>query len=415
MHLVMMPINEIKPYERNPRNNTHAVAKVAASLKTYGWQQPIVVDTDHIIIVGHTRWLAAQSLKMTEVPVQIAQTLTPEQVRAYRIADNRLGEEAEWNEELLREELSLLREMEVDLSLTGFEEGEVTKLLGLLTDETEEASSDGLWSDAPVVSRRGDVWELDTHRLMCGDATSPEDLERLMAGTRADLVFTDPPYNVDYTGVAGAELARRLQNDHLEKDDYHRFLQAAFSQAARWMKPEASLYVCHASQSQDLVQQALEASGFLIRAQIVWAKNHFVLNRGRYKTQHELIFYAHRRGHVDSWYGDRSQSTLWSIDRPLRCDLHPTMKPLALVQRALENSALPGDRVLDMFGGAGSTLIACEHTHRQAYVMEIDPRYVDTIVRRWQQHTARPAVLSGAGQTFDACLATARRDQDGGD
>ena len=212
MQVTLMPINDIKPYERNPRKNAHAVKKVAVSLKTYGWQQPIVVDAEHTIIVGHTRWLAAQELKMTQVPVHVAQDLTPEQVRSYRIADNRLGEEAEWDMDLLREELNLLREVNADLKLTGFEEFEISRTLGLISEDSDPA--DWLPADAEVISRRGDIWELGLHRLMCGDATT--DIERLMNGASADLVFTDPPYNVDYTGVADSELTRRLQNDHLD-------------------------------------------------------------------------------------------------------------------------------------------------------------------------------------------------------
>lgn len=399
MDIQWISIDAIRPYDRNPRKNSKAVTKVADSLKTYGWQQPIVVDVDNVIIAGHTRWLAAKQLKMEKVPVLVANHLTPEQVRAYRIADNRLSEEADWDKALLCEELALLKEMDVDLSLTGFSEGELTQLLGAFSDEDEPTD----WLTAPtiVVTRPGDLWELGDHRVMCADATSPADLARLMNGVKADLVFTDPPYNVDYTQECEDHSIRKIQNDHLSAADYQTFLETAFAQAMSAVKPEASWYVCHASQYQAIVQQALAANCLQVRSQIVWAKNHFVLNRGRYKTQHELIFYAYRRGQTDSWYGDRAQSTLWCIDKPLCCDLHPTMKPLALVQRALHNSSLVGDRVLDMFGGSGSTLIAAAHSHRQAYVAEITPAYVDVIVRRWQKHTGQAAKLSGTDRTFD--------------
>jgi DNA modification methylase len=403
MDIQWVSTDQIKPYPRNPRKNAQAVDKVAYSLKTYGWQQPIVVDVDSIIIAGHTRWLAAQQLKMDKIPIRIAKELTPEQVRTYRIADNRLSEEAEWDEALLREELNLLKDMETELSLTGFDERELTQLLGGLSEESSETTDHWL-NETLVVSQPGDVWELGEHRVMCGDATCQSDMEALLGGITVDLVFTDPPYNVDYTPLHSQALTRRLQNDHLDDAAYLRFLRTAVAQAMPFVKPTASWYVCHASQSQQVVQQALEENQLIIRSQLVWAKNHFVLNRGRYKTQHELIFYAYRRGHADLWYGDRSQSTLWSIDKPLRCDLHPTMKPLALVQKALENSSLAGDRILDIFGGSGSTLIACAHTHRQAYVMEVEPRYVDATVRRWQQHTGKSAVLSGTDRTFEDCV-----------
>ena len=397
-------IDDLRPYERNPRKNAKAVDKVADSLKTYGWQQVIVVDKDHIIIAGHTRWLAAKKLKMEKVPVFIAHHLTPEQVKAYRIADNRLSEEAEWDSDLLCQELESLKELDVDLSLTAFSEIELTKLLGTLSEPDEE-SAEWLTPQNIVVSQPGDIWELERHRLMCGDATSPDDLARLMDGAKADMVFTDPPYNVDYLQERGAFKGRRIQNDAMNPQQYLQFLQTAFASAVTGVKPEAAWYVCHASQFQDLVKQALESNQLRIRSQIIWAKHHFVLNRGRYKTQHEPIFYAYRKGQTDAWYGDHSQSTLWPFDKPLSCDLHPTMKPLALVQRALHNSSLVGDRVLDMFGGSGSTLIAAEHAHRQAYVLEVMPTYVDVTVRRWQQHTGKAARLSGTDRTFDSVSA----------
>jgi DNA modification methylase len=396
-------IDDIHPYERNPRRNTKAVGKVADSLKTYGWQQVIVVDTEHTIIAGHTRWLAAKKLKMERVPVLVANNLTPEQVKAYRIADNRLSEEAEWDADLLRQELASLKELNVDLSLTAFSEIELTKLIGTLSEPDEEPS-DWLTPQNIVVSQPGDIWELGHHRLMCGDATSPADIARLMNGEKADLVFTDPPYNVDYLQAHGTFKGRRVQNDNMNPAAYLQFLQTAFAHAVAVAKPEASWYVCHASQFQDLVKQALESNHLIIRSQIIWTKNHFVLNRGRYKTQHEPIYYAYRKGQADVWYGDRGQSTVWPFDKPLSNDLHPTMKPWALVQKALHNSSLPGDRVLDMFGGAGSTLIAAEHAHRQAYLVEIMPQYVDVIVRRFEKHTGKAAVLSGTDRTFADCV-----------
>jgi DNA modification methylase len=405
-------IDDIRPYERNPRKNSKAVDKVADSLKTYGWQQVIVVDTEHTIIAGHTRWLAAKKLKMEKVPVFVARNLTSEQVKTYRIADNRLSEEAEWDSDLLRQELDSLKELDVDLSLTAFSEIELTKLLGTLAEPDAE-SSDWLTPQNIVVSQPSDIWELGHHRLMCGDATSSTDLARLMNGVKADLVFTDPPYNVDYLQARGAFKGRRIQNDNMNPEAYLQFLEVAFASAMIVVKPEASWYVCHASQFQDLVKQALEANNLQIRSQLIWTKNHFVLNRGRYKTQHEPIFYAYRKGQVDAWYGDRGQSTLWPFDKPLSSDLHPTMKPWALIQKALQNSSLTGDRVLDMFGGAGSTLIAAEHTHRQAYLVEIMPQYVDVILRRWEKHTGKAAVLSGTDRTFTDCV-SARQGIDHG-
>lgn len=412
MELQWFLIDDIHPYERNPRKNAHAVDKVAESLKTYGWQQAIVIDNEHTIIAGHTRWLAAKKLKMEKVPVVIAQHLTPEQVRAYRIADNRLGEEATWDENLLREELALLKEVQANLLQTGFTEIELTKWLGDLSATVSE-STEWLSSSGVIVSRPGDIWELGRHRVMCGDATVAADVARLMDGVCANLVFTDPPYNVDYAQRAVGN--RRIANDNLSDDEYRQFLQTAVACVLPHVKADASWYLCHASQSQDLVKQALEANQLVVRSQIIWAKNNFVLNRARYKTQHELIFYAYRRGQTDKWYGDRSQSTLWCINKPLSCDLHPTMKPLALIEKSLHNSSLAGDRVLDMFGGSGSTLIAAEYADRQAYVVDRAPEFVDATVRRWQKCTGKAAVLSGSDQTFDeACLSAERQTINGG-
>ncbi len=391
--------DQIRPYENNPRKNTTTVEKLTKSLSTYGWQQPIVVDKDNIIIVGHARWQAAQKLKMAQVPVLCATNLTDAQVRSYRLADNRLSDESRWDTKGLSEELAALQELDIDLSLTGFRESELTQLLGS-TDEISLDPDSINPADKKVISQLGDIWLLGSHRLMCGDATNPEQVQQLMDGQKADLIFTDPPYNVSYQGGPKARRKggrRDVYNDDLPSDAYYQLLENALCQMAMHAEPEASLYLCHADQHLPALQAVLVAADYSVRNVLIWAKQHFVLNFGRYKTQHEPILYCHRTGQTDTWYGDNRQSTLWCFDRPVNSDLHPTMKPIALIEQALHNSSLPGDRVMDLFGGSGSTLMACHYNQRNAFVMEIQPRYVDVIIRRWQLQTQGTATLVADG------------------
>jgi DNA modification methylase len=249
------------------------------------------------------------------------------------------------------------------------------------------------------ITQTGGLWILGDHRLLVGDAVALADVERLMAGDAADLIFTDPPYNVAYEGYTVDRL--KIKGDRLSFAAYKQLLEAAFRSCRSVTKPTASLYVCHPSSWQREFQGALEAAGFEIRSQIIWAKNTFGWGFGRYKFQHEPIFYCHVAGQTDAWYGDKTQSTLWQENKPLANRLHPTMKPVELIERALTNSSKVGDFVLDLFGGSGSTLIACERTRRKARLMEIDPRYADVIVRRWQDHTGKGAILENDGRTFD--------------
>jgi DNA modification methylase len=237
------------------------------------------------------------------------------------------------------------------------------------------------------------------HRVLCGDATKVEDVERLMAGEAADLVFTDPPYNVDYEGYTDDRL--KIKGDRMKPEEFKKFLEESFAAYRLAIKPGASIYVCHASSVQREFQNALEHAGFEMRCQIIWAKNTFAWGFGRYKFQHEPIFYCHLAGQSDAWYGDKSQSTLWQEKKPVANRLHPTMKPVELIERALVNSSKAGDLVVDLFGGSGSTLIACERSRRQARLMELDPRYVDVICRRFVEFAGKPATLAGDGRTFD--------------
>lgn len=393
MKIQKVVIDKVIPYARNPRKNTLAVAKVAASLKEFGWKQPIVVDCEMVIIVGHTRWLAAKQLDMTHVPVLIAEDLTPAQVKAYRLADNRTHEEAEWDKDLLAIELSELGNLDFDLSITGFNSEEIKGLMALA-----EAVGKGLTDedDCPEVSEKsisnyGDIWLLGRHRLMCGDSTHVNDVEKLIAGELADMVFTDPPYNVDYQGYTKDKL--KIARDNLSDTQFYQFLLDAFAMHLVAIKKGASLYICHGSNTQREFQNALEANGFMVRNQIIWAKNHFAWGHGRYKFKHEPIFYCYQKDQSDAWYGDKSQSTLWPVDKPVANRLHPTMKPVALIEMALKNSSKAGDIVLDLFGGSGSTLIACEKNGRNARLMELDPKYVDVAIKRWEKFTGHQAIL----------------------
>jgi DNA modification methylase len=397
MKVEIWPIENLIPYARNPRHIPQsAVNKVAASIREFGFRQPIVVDQKGVIIVGHVRLLAAQQLELTNVPVHVATGLTVAQVNAYRLADNRTNQEASWDMEALAFELTNLKLDEFDLDLTGFNLDEIDELLA---EKTVGLTDDDAAPAVPefALTEPGDLWLLGNHRLLCGDSTSIHQVERLMAGEKADLVFTDPPYNVDYEGYTEEKL--KIQGDKMTPEQFQEFLESVFSSYIGALKPGGSMYVCHPSSWQREFQGALELSDFEVRCQIIWAKNTFAWGFGRYKFQHEPIFYCHRKGQSDPWYGDKSQSTLWQEKKPAANRLHPTMKPVELIERALVNSSKAGDLVLDLFGGSGSTMIACEKMGRSSRLMELDPRYCDVIVKRWQDFTGKIAHLED-GRTF---------------
>jgi DNA modification methylase len=399
------PIEKLIPYARNPRTHSDAqIAQIAASIAEFGFVNPILVDTDAGILAGHGRLLGAQKLKLKEVPVIVLDHLTPAQRRAYLLADNKLAELAGSDDDLLRLELKDLELADFDLGVIGFSDEELRDLLGdpdVVAGLTDEDAA----PEAPEqpVSRTGDLWLLGKHRVLCGDATVQGDVERLMAGDAADLVFTDPPYNVDYEGYTSDKLT--IQGDRMKPEEFDRFLRDSFARFRAVVKPGASLYVCHASSVQREFQNALEASGFEVRCQIIWAKNHFAWGFGRYKFQHEPMFYCHITGQKDPWYGDKSQSTLWQEKKPAANRLHPTMKPVELIERALLNSSKAGDLVADLFGGSGSSLIACERRGRHARLMELDPRNVDVICRRFQEYSGKAAVLAANDRAFDEVAA----------
>jgi DNA modification methylase len=306
---------------------------------------------------------------------------------------------AEWDEELLSQELLALKDLDFDLNLTGFEDEELARLLAA-QDPAEGLTDEDSIPELPEtpVCQTGDLWILGDHKLLVGDATQGEDVARLMADVAADLVFTDPPYNVDYEGYTEDRL--KIKGDRMSDAEFKQFLEAAFRSYRIALKPGASLYVCQSSSWQREFQNALESAGFEVRCQIIWAKNTFAWGFGRYKIQHEPMFYAHVAGQKDPWYGDKSQSTLWEEKKPAANTLHPTAKPVELVERALLNSSKAGDVVVDMFAGSGSTLVGCERRGRKARLVEIDPRYADCILRRYEEYTGKQAKLDGDGRSF---------------
>ena len=400
-YIEMWLIERLIPWAKNPRTHSDAqVAQIAGSIEEFGFNNPILVDTKAGIIAGHGRLLAAQKLGLEEVPVIVLDHLSEAQKRAYIIADNQLALNAGWNEDLLREELAALQEESFDVSLLGFEDEELARLLAA-QDATEGLTDEDSVPELPQtpVSVTGDLWILGDHKLLVGDATKSADVATLMGADYADLVFTDPPYNVDYEGYTEEHL--KIRGDRMSDSEFKQFLQSAFQAYRTVAKPGASLYVCHSSSWQREFQNALEAVGFEIRCQIIWAKNTFAWGFGRYKFQHEPIFYAHVAQQKDSWYGDKSQSTLWEEKKPAANRVHPTAKPVELVERALLNSSKAGAIVADLFGGSGSTLIGCERRGRKARLMEIDAKYADCIVQRYREYTGKQAVLDGDGKTFD--------------
>jgi len=397
----LWPISRLIPRVTNPRTHTpEQIVQVAASIKEFGWTNPILVGADNDVIAGHARLLAARKLGMTEVPIIQLGHLSEAQRRALAIADNQLALNAGWSDETLRIELQALQEADFDLSLVGFDDEELARLLAA-QDAVDGLTDEDAIPDVPEtpISVSGDLWKLGPHALLVGDATSARDVARLMNGDAADMVFTDPPYNVDYEGYTEDRLT--IQGDKMTDDQFCKFLATAFGNYRRIMKPGASLYVCHPSSWQREFQTALESSGFEVRCQIIWAKNHFAWGFGRYKFRHEPIFYAHVAGQSDAWYGDKSQSTLWEENKPAANRLHPTMKPVELIERALLNSSKAGDIVVDLFGGSGSTMIACERRGRKARLLELDPRYADVICQRYMDYVGKLAVLDGDGRTFD--------------
>lgn len=420
MQIYDKPLEWLTPYENNPRNNDEAVEPVANSISEFGFKVPIVATSDGEIINGHTRWKAAKKLKLKTVPVIIADDLTEEQVRAFRLADNKVAEIAQWDIELLMSEIESVDNL--DMTLFGFTDSDYT-----LDDfEDEEAdtdiSEDETESEGDSVSsvEYGDIYQLGRHRLMCGDSTSAGDMKELVDGEKIDLYVTDPPYNVAYEGKT--EEAMTIQNDSMDDASFRQFLRDAFSVADQHLKPGGAFYIWHADSEGLNFRAAVKETGWLLKQNLVWVKNSIVLGRQDYQWKHEPCLYGWKDGASHYFIDNRSLATvieedeenlkemtkgelisyiktmqensptsIFYEDKPVRSDIHPTMKPLKLIARCVLNSSKKGERVLDSFNGGGSTLMVCEKTERIYYGMELDPIYVERTIKRWEEETGLKA------------------------
>lgn len=391
----MWPLERLVPYERNPRTHSpEQVMRIAASIEQFGFNNPLLVDSQDGIIAGHGRLLAARQLGLDEVPVIVLDHLTDAQRRAYVIADNKLAELAGWDDELLALELATLDGEDFPLEVIGFTDQELAALLdGDPDEEAQEAEDEVPPAPASAVSRPGDLWLCGEHRVLCGDATVGADFDRLLGGKPAAMVFTDPPYNVDYHGSDGAS----IQNDNLGTG-FEAFLGAAIGNLLRSV--EGAVYICMSSSELATLQKVFTQAGGHWSTFVIWAKNTFTLGRSDYHRQYEPILYGWPEGQSHYWCGARDQGDVWLIKKPAHNDLHPTMKPVELVLRAIQNSSPRDAVILDPFGGSGTTLIACQETGRRARLLELDPRFVDVIVRRWEAFTGLQATLDDGGGTF---------------
>ncbi len=438
MDVELRSIDELTPYETNPRQNNEAVEAVANSIREFGFRQPIVVDEDSVIVCGHTRYKAAQKLGMEKVPVHTADELTPEQIRAYRLADNATRDLSEWDYELLPIELGELGEAGYDLGLIGFPEDE---LLGLMdTGEVKEGLTDPDAVPEPpdeATTQPGDLWILGDHRLLCGDSSSEEDVDRLLDGEAIQLVNTDPPYNVKVEprsntaiaagnssfpeqagkmhhqgfdvgrGVGDPKKARAkmrakdrpLVGDYVSDEEFDGMLRAWFGNMARVLEPGRSFYIWGGYANLGNYPPALKECGLYFSQGIVWDKQHPVLTRKDFMGAFEIAFYGWKEGAGHNFYGPNNATDLWHVKKiPPQKMVHLTEKPAELAVRAIQYSSRPGENVLDLFGGSGSTLIACEQTDRGAYLMEVDELYCDVIVQRWEEFTGQKADLASKEQ-----------------
>ena len=374
----LVSVAKLVPYQNNARTHSPAqIQKLRSSLRECGFVNPVIIDRDYNVIAGHGRIAAAREEGITEVPCVFVDHLTEAQKKAYILADNRMAMDAGWDEELLRVELEALEEMGFDLGMTGFDEKELAELF-----PTEEAKEDDFDVDAelqkPTFTKSGDVWTLGRHRLVCGDSTKEETYAALMDGIKANLVITDPPYNVNYEGSAG-----KIKNDNMANDKFYEFLFAAFQNMESVMAPDASIYVFHADTEGLNFRRAFADAGFYLSGCCIWKKQSLVLGRSPYQWQHEPVLYGWKKNGKHQWYTGRKETTIWEFDKPKKNGDHPTMKPIPLLAYPIGNSSMANSVVLDPFGGSGSTLIACEQTDRICRTIELDEKFCDVIVNRY--------------------------------
>ena len=393
MQIEQIPLKELTPYTRNSRTHSEEqITQVVASIVEYGWTNPVLIDDSGMIIAGHGRTMAAARLKMTEVPCIRLSNLSENQKRAYIIADNQIALNAGWDEALLHEELEALKIEEYDLQLLGFSDAELDDLL----TDTEEEVVELPIPEPPVnpTTKLGEIYQLGNHRLMCGDSTSIEAVDRLMDGQKADLMHTDPPYNVAYSNANRPKASKTdlgvIKNDSMSDSDFYNFLFGFYSCAYTFLKDDSTIYVWHASSEHINFTKALVDSGFKYTQQVIWKKT-MLLGRGRYQWAHEPCLMGVKGSPF--FTDDRTKTTVWDFGGYDKSkNIHPTQKPIFIPEEAINNSSKTGSNVLDLFGGSGSTLIACEKTNRNAYLMELDPKYCDVIIERWENFTNKKAV-----------------------
>lgn len=426
MRIVEKKIDALKPYEQNPRCNDNAVESVAASIREFGFKVPLVIDKDGIIVAGHTRHKAAKLLGLEKVPCIVADDLTPEQIKAFRLADNKVGELATWDTKLEFLELSELDKIGFDMSMFGFEPIQSTDRGEIVEDAAPEPDT-----TKPAITKRGDIWQLGRHRLICGDSTNADTVQKLTAGAAVDMILTDPPYNVDYGAKndmlnradKGNRNARAIENDKMSDSNFYAFLLDVYNNLFAAAKEGAAIYICHADTESVNFINAFREAGFYLSERLVWNKNFMVLGRCDYHWKHEPILYGWKPGAAHYFTDSRSEttvledkpnlnkmskpelralikelmeqgppSTVIDMDKPIKNADHPTMKPVKLMAYLIRNSSRPGEIVLDVFGGSGSTLMAAEQTGRTCYTCELDERYCDVIIKRWEAFTGDKAV-----------------------
>lgn len=389
LNYYLADVEELIPYARNARTHSSAqITQIAASIKEFGFLAPVVIAEDNTILCGHGRFYAAQKLGLKKIPCVKESHLTEAQKRAYIIADNKLSINAGWDDELLAVELSDLQGEGIDLSITGFDEKE---LADLFDDKSKsDVEDDGYDLSAALEKaafvQRGDIWTVGRHRLMCGDATSADDVAALMGGKRANLLLTDPPYGVSFKSSSGLT----IQNDSIKDEDFYSFLKSAFSVAVDRLEKGAAAYIFHADTEGLNFRRAFVDAGFHLAGCCIWVKDSLVLGRSDYQWQHEPVLYGFLQNGKHSWYSDRKQTTIWNFAKPKKNANHPTSKPLDLLSYPIQNSSQENAIVLDTFGGSGSTLMACELTNRICYTMELDEKYASVILRRYVDDTGRP-------------------------
>ena len=381
MEIIKLKISDIKPYAKNPRKNDNAVDAVAESIKQCGYCSPIIIDENNVILCGHTRLKALKKLGYKEAECVKKEGMTEEQKKKYRILDNKTSELAEWDFDLLGEELQDLDFGDFDF---GFDKAAFENSKEIIEDEAPEVDEEN-----EPITKLGDIWQLGDHRLMCGDSTKEEDVAVLMNGINAAMLLTDPPYNADYRGRGKEKL--KIMNDKQKSGEFREFLTDAFNCGASALKPGGAFYIWFAALEHCNFEIALNDAGLTVREELVWKKNSLSLGRSDYQWIHEPCLYGWKEGAPHNWYSDRKQVTVIEFNKPARSEEHPTMKPVGLFAYQIKNSSKKGEVVLDMFAGSGTTIIACEQTGRIGYSMELDPKYCDVIIRRWESFTGRKA------------------------